>query len=232
MKKFLITILAVVFAFTNTMAQSSESVYALNKQGTVAKYSMTYGGKLTGYLKVTSKEVTGNDENGTITILEEILNKKGKPLKSASWIGLGDGLLLQIDIKDGEYYMTQDFTLASMPGDERQGYLLKIKNNLKVGDEIEGSTIDCLIKFMGVKCRNSLTYSNFKVESEEDLVTPAGTIHCLKVTGNVSGKFQKMDINDNQTWYIAPNIGIVKQISNYMGEKNSVIIELCEITGL
>ena len=232
MKKFLITILAVVFAFTNAMAQSSESVYALNKQGTVAKYSMTYGGKLTGYLKVTSKEVTGNDENGTITVLEEVLNKKGKPMKSASWIGLGDGMLLQIDIKDSAYYMTQDFMLASMPGDERQGYLLKMKNNLKVGDDIEGSTIDWLFKFMGSKCRNSLTYSKFKVESEEDLVTPAGTIHCLKVTGNVSGKFQKMDINDNQTWYIAPNIGIVKQVSNYMGEKNSVIIELCEISGL
>ena len=53
-----------------------------------------------------------------------------------------------------------------------------------------------------------------------------------KVTGNASEKYHKMDINDNQTWYIAPNIGIVKQISNYMGEKNSVIIELCEITGL
>ena len=38
-----------------------------------------------------------------------------------------------------------------------------------------------------------------------------------KVTGNASEKYHKMDINDNHTWYIAPNIGIGKQISNYLG---------------
>lgn len=231
MKQFLCFIIGILL-FTNIYAQNE--VYALTKQGAIAEYGMLYGTKhkLMGSIRITVTNVSKDTNKTIVTTLHQALNKKGKPSKSAAFIGLGDGLQTSISIENGSYYMTQDQIFGYYKDLKRSGYMLKIPQKLNVGDEIEGSTLSFSGKMMGTTMKNKLTYNNFKVISEEDVITPAGTFHCLKITGTVTGKCQRMNITDNQTWWIAPNIGIVRLEANYLGDKQQVILQLNNISGL
>lgn len=206
--------------------------YALTQQGAIAEYGMLYGTKqkLMGSIRITVTNVTEDAGKTIITTLHQALNKKGEPSKNAAFAGLGDGLQTSISIENGSYYMTQDPIFAYYKDLKRSGYMLKIPNELKVGDKIEGSTVSFSGKIMGMTMKNELTYTNFQVIAEEDLITPVGTLHCLKVTGTITGKCQRVDINDNQTWWIAPNIGIVRLESNYLGAKQQLILQLNKIS--
>lgn len=231
MKQFLCLIICTLL-FTNTYAQND--AYALTKQGAVAEYGMFYGTKhkLMGSIRITVTNVAEDEDKTVVTTLQQALNKKGKPSKNAAFIGLGDGLQTSISIENGSYYMTQDQIFGYYKDLKRSGYMLKIPQKLEVGNEIEGSTVFFNGKMMGMTMKNELTYKNFKIISEEDLVTPAGTFHCLKATGTITGKCQRMNITDNQTWWIAPNIGIVRLEANYLGAKQQVILQLNKISGL
>ncbi len=232
MNRIALIIVSLAFCFI-AMAQENVSTepLALLKKGVKLQYSYAMKGKIMAYC---TKEIYDFKEEGnkqTVSYLWKALNKKGKPSKSASMVGLGDGLVSSITLEDGAYIMTQDFILGS-GGDNRQGFMLKLPKVLKVGDVIEGGTLSFTYSFMGRKNRNSITCSNFQVVSEENLTTPAGTFHCFKLTGNVSGEFQGMELDDNQIWYIAPGLGIIRQESNYMGAKRPYVAELFKAEGL
>lgn len=209
----------------------TDSCYFLSKEGASIQYSYKYGGKLMCYIVTAVNSRQDDGGKSTISLLWTMLNKKEKPSKSASMMGMGDGMLTKIQVEDGSYLMAQDMGLAA-GGENRHGYILKIPKTLKVGDAIEGSTLNFEHKFMGRTIKNELTYKDFKVVDEVDLTTPADTFHCLKVTGNVSGKFQTMDINDNQVWYIAPGMGIVREELYYLGEKKPIVLEAYKVSGL
>lgn len=212
------------------IAQETQG-YALAKKGASIQYSYMYGKKLMGYIvSAVQDNKTENGEN-VITTLWKMLNKKEKPSKTASLMGLKEGLLSSLKMHNGAYKMTYDLAM-SLGGENRHGYILDMPATLKVGDVIEGNTIKFENKAMGMTFKNELTYNNFKVVEEVDLTTPAGTFHCLKVTGNIKGTYQKMDIDDNQVWYIARGMGIVRQEINYMGNKRPIILEAYKVNGL
>lgn len=227
MKKQLILFVALLLC-VSANAQETEG-YLLTQSNVSVQYSYTYGGKLMGYLLNTlqKKETVGNST--TYTYLLTMLNKKEKPSKNASFMGLGDGYQSQIIADNGAYVMTQDLCIAN-GGTDRHGFILKMPSTLKVGDAIECGKLELSLKFpMMPTTHNNLTYSDFKVVEEVDLQTQAGTYHCLKITGIVTGEYQKIKLNDHQVWYIAKGIGIVRQESYYMGEKKPIIIELYKV---
>ena len=41
-----------------------------------------------------------------------------------------------------------------------------------------------------------------------------------------------MKVDDNQVWYIAKGMGIVRQEINYMGSKRPIILEAYKVNGL
>lgn len=229
MKHSLFLLIAMLVSLTGKA--QTDSCYCLNKKGASIQYSYKYGERLMGCIVTTVNNRLDDGNKSTISLLWTMLNKKEKPSKSASMVGMGDGMLTKIQVEDGSYLMAQDKALAA-GGENRHDYILKIPKTLKVGDIIEGSTLNFEHKFMGRTIRNELTYKDFKVVDEVDLTTPAGKYHCLKVTGNVSGKFQTMDINDNQVWYIAPSMGIVREELYYLGEKKPIVLEAYKVSGL
>ena len=230
MKRIFSTLVLAIITYAACLAQDTQC-YALTKQGACLRYSYTYGKKLMAYYDITVQENKTENGKTVVSTLWKLLNKKGKPSKSAAIGGFGDGLLTSITIENNSYYMTNDLGLAG-GGENRHGYILKIPATLNVGDTIEGSTLNSETKFMGATMKNELTYNNFKVVEETDLTTAAGTFHCFKVTGNVKGKFSKMDIDDNQVMYIAPGMGIIRQEINYLGDKRPIVIEVCSVSGL
>lgn len=219
---FLISICLPVFSQTN-------EPYELIAKGKSIRYACYYADKLRQHVE---KTVTNNNQgNGKIEVthLWMILNKKGKPSKSAKLMGWGDGLQTSVELTDGSYYLTFDLCFGASMGN-RSGWLLKIPKTLKVGDVIEGGTLKSSNKFMGSTINNEITFNNFKVVEELDLQTGAGKIHCLKIVGNITGRYQRSDVNETQTIYLAPGIGIVRQESdNYLGMNVSYVVEVSQI---
>ena len=230
MRKFFISLMTALLTCAVSFAQDTQG-YALTKKGASIQYSYKYGKKLMGYIVTTVQDNKLENGKNTVTTLWTMLNKKEKPSKTAKFAGFGDGLLSSMTLENGTYYMTMDLGLAS-GGENRHGYILKMPATLKVGDNIEGSTLNYENKFMGMTFKNELTYSGFKVVEEVDLETPAGKFRCLKVTGNVKGKFQRMDIDDNEVMYIAPGMGIIRQEINYMGGNKPIVLEAYKVSGL
>lgn len=230
MRKFFISLMTALLTCAVSFAQDTQG-YALTKKGASIQYSYKYGKKLMGYIVTTVQDNKLENGKNTVTTLWTMLNKKEKPSKTAKFAGFGDGLLSSMTLENGAYHMTMDLGLAT-GGENRHGYILKMPATLKVGDNIEGSTLNYENKFMGMTLKNELTYNNFKVVEEADLTTPAGTFHCLKVTGNVKGKFQRADIDDDQVWYIAPGMGIIRQEIYYMGKKKPIILEAYKVSGI
>ncbi len=232
MKKFFSLLMTVLLTCAVCLAQNTQG-YALTKKGASIQYSYKYGKKqkLMCYIVTTVQDNKSENGKDIVTILWTMLNKKEKPSKTAAFAGFGDGLLSSMTLESGAYYMTMDLGLAT-GGENRHGYILKMPATLKVGDTIEGGTLNYENKAMGMTFKNELTYSGFKVVEEVDLETPAGKFHCLKVTGNVKGKFQRMDINDDEVMYIAPGMGIIRQEINYMGENRPIILEAYKVNGL
>lgn len=223
--------LFVLLSFSVSCQAQDVKCYALTKQGASVQYSYTYGKKLMGYFVLSVQENSIENGKTNVKTLWTFLNKKGKPSKSASFAGYGEGMLSVITIENGSYYMTQDLGLAA-GGENRHGNILKMPASLKVGDSIEGGKLFFENRFMGMTFKNELVYSDFKVVDEVDINTPAGNFHCLKVTGNVKGQYNRTDIDDDQTWYIAPGIGIVREEIHYWGVKKPVILEAYKVCGL
>ncbi len=224
MKTLVLTILGVLFL--QSAAAQDVTPYALTKEGATIQYSYSLCGKLMGYNVVSVKGVSETDGKPRIQYLSQYLNKKGKPIAM-----YGDGFIYFITIEDGGYYFTQDLGMG-FGGEDRNGYMLKMPAALKVGDTIEGGTLMYVFKFMGQSIDNELTCHDFKVVEEVDLTTPAGTFHCLKITGTITGSYQNMKVDDHQIWYLAPGIGIVRQEMYYMGAKKPYVAELIKTENL
>lgn len=220
-----------LLSYSVSLQAQNVQCYALTKQGANVQYSYTYGNKLMGYLVLSVQENGIENEKTIVKTLWTFLNKKGKPSKSASIAGYGEGMLSVNTIENGAYYMTQDLGLAA-GGEDRHGYILKMPASLNVGDSIEGGKLIFENKFMGMTFKNELTYSGFNVVDEVDITTPAGKFHCFKVTGNVKGQYNRTDIDDNQIWYIADGIGIVREEIHYFGVKKPIILEAYKVSGL
>ncbi len=213
----LVTLCLPMFAQQEEATQPKDSTqqgecYELTNPGARVLYSDYYGGMFQYYFEKSVKEV--KEENGTKSVQYHWkgLNKKKKPSKYFKAFGLSEGYITTIKFENGAYYMTYDFGWSCFPG-ERSGYLLKIPQNLKVGDTLEGGTLKFVSKggFGNTFKNNELSCVDFKVVDEGELETKAGKIRCLKITGKIVGTCNKTKINSTETYYIAKNIGIVRQ---------------------
>lgn len=229
MYKHIILSICAALLWLPAFSQQDEC-YEMTQPGTSVRYAAHYKGKLRQYVEKTLVDVKSEAGNTEVTFLWKALNKKGKPSKSASLMGWGDGIQTTVSIKEGAYYLTFDLCMGTTMKD-RSGYLLKIPQNLQVGDVLEGGTLKSTFKFMGTTMHNEITFKDFKVVEEVDLNTEAGTIHCMKIEGNVVGKFQDEDVNEKQTIYLAKGIGIVRQEAlNYLSSNVSYIVEVSQIS--
>lgn len=229
MKRFVL-LSVLFFSFCIASVAQTANCFAMTKEGLRVQYSYLYGKnqKLMGYYVNQVEQIHVDSNKTEVTVLFKMFNKKGKPSTSAKWAGVGDGMLYKIAIEDGSYYMTMDLAFA-LGGQNRRGYILKIPATLKVGDKLEGGALSYETKAL-TTYETKLVYSGFKVVGELDLKTAAGTFHCFKVEGTVSGKYSGSNIESNQVFYLSQGIGIVRQEVDYYGK--IIVLEASKISGL
>ena len=76
---------------------------------------------------------------------------------------------------------------------------------------------------MGRTMNRETKYSDWKVEGEETITTPAGTFDCVKLTGSLAKKNRKAGtiVGEQITCWMARGIGIVRYETVGASSKNN-----------
>lgn len=191
--------------------------YTLFRKGSIAEYAFEKDGKqmkfLGGPTYIQEVVVDEKIEDGLLVAYTNSLffNKKHTPLK-----GLDKSLKEQlfpttIDTA-GTYYFTHNIHQDCKVISKRQGFAMVIPSNMKVGDNISCNSITDLCKNgFGMEILKFTTqYSDFTVEKEESVTTPAGAFDCVKLTGWVHEGRPGKDFKYHYSMWLARGIGIVK----------------------
>jgi hypothetical protein len=161
----------------------------------------------------TFKNITGSGENMNATMLQELYDsKKGDKIATSDLEWKCENGTLHFDMKSMNLMMdeTQQMSMgeAGMSVDVT-GDQLDLPSDLAVGQTLKD--VSYKIKMtMGAMTLMNRTYhvKNRKVESQENLTTPAGTFDCYKVTFITSDDKGRNDIK-SAVWY-AKDAGMVK----------------------
>ena len=204
--------------------------YTLFRKGSVAEYCFQYKGKQTQWMGTggpTFLQQTVSDakiENGVLVayIKQDLFNKKHESLKGVS--ALYKDCLFPVEIDTaGTYHLTHNVAQDCFLIAKRHGYGVLIPGQMESGKDLKSSTLyDNAKNLIGGIMKIETVYSNWQVEGEDKITTPAGTFDCIKITGNLAqkqgsnSKFQ----HEQVTCWMARGIGIVQYETGSTKDKN------------
>lgn len=193
--------------------------YTLYKNGSVAEYCFeskgnkkaTLMGSPTYFQQIVSNEKV---ENGLLVayIKQAFFNKKHEPSKGISAAFKECIFPVEIDTA-GTYHLTHNLAQDLLIPEKRRGYGVLIPNNMFPGMELKCSTLyeDAKNIFGGI-VKVETVYKDWKVETFENVETPAGSFDCVKLTGHIAQKQGRNSkfFGKKITCWMARGIGIVR----------------------
>lgn len=189
--------------------------YTLFKKGTIAEYCFQFNGKQTTFMTHTYFQQIVSDvkiQNGLLVahVHGALLNKKHEQSKGT---GKFNEYIYPVEIDTaGNYHLIHNFIQDIYLVKSRKGFGVFIPGIMKQGMQLKSSTLYDNCKNLFVTLKLETRYSDWKVEGEESITTPAGTFDCVKLTGSLAkkigenGKFS----GEHITCWMARGIGIVK----------------------
>jgi len=210
------------------MAVNAVNPYLLYRKGSVAEYCYEENGKqITNSLSGVPtylRQIVEDEKivNGQLVayIRQEAYNKKHEPSKGvrASF----KEMLLPTEVDpSGTFHLTHNVAEDLFKLDKRQGYCLLIPGNLQPGKQLQSSTLYDVSKSALGTVKRETVYSNWQVEGEEQIQTPAGTFNCIKLTGKISQRYDKGKFyGQSVTCWMARGIGIVRYERILESDKN------------
>lgn len=200
------------------MAVNAVNPYLLYRKGSMAEYCYEQKGKqITNSLygvPTYLRQIVEDEKvvNGQLVayIRQEAYNKKHEPSKGipASF----KEMLLPTEIDpSGTFHLTHNVAEDLFKLDKRQGYCLLVPGNIQPGKQLQSSTLYDVSKSAMGTLKRETVYSNWQVEGEEQIQTPAGTFNCMKLTGKISQRYDKGKFyGQSITCWMARGIGIVR----------------------
>ena len=205
MKKKIILLFCLFIVIDNTYSQTCG--YLLLKSNTEVEMSM-YDKKGNTSGKVVYKVLSSNGTEAKVN--SKVFNEKGKELTNAEGIYKCSDGNFSVDMK------------AMLPGDQAKTMNMKdmeVKTNnatlnypinLTVGSKLPDNEFTADTYTGGMKIMSmSLKITDRKVEGRENVITPAGTFECYKITSNQNVK-SIFNFNMQTTEWFSPNVGIIK----------------------
>lgn len=225
--KFILSILSLCL-LTNLAAQNDCNDLFAFQEGVVMEYqTLNKKGKLSTTMRQEIKSVQQNGSSITANLAYQMKDKKGKEIFAGDSKVTCNGEALLIDISgmlpDGVKSMTATGEVT-MEGDG-----LIIPTNLKVGDQLPDSKNNIKIDMSGINMNIPVEMTNIKIESEEEITTPAGTFKALKMTYDSYSKAMMMKVEGKVVNWYAKGIGNIKTESY---DKNGRLMSVQELTKL
>jgi hypothetical protein len=214
MKPFYI-ILFISFISYETLGQCN--TYFNFKEGT--EYEMTHYSdkdKVTG--KSLSQILNIEDNAGVLTahIKGTAFDKKGEEITSMNFEYICENGVLKMDMK--KFIPKDMFGSDTDIKFEMEGDYLELPKNLAVGQSLQDGMIEGKMTMEGNPAMANMTISikifNRKVESMEDIATPAGSFTCYKISYDMESSTKVMGMNNKVNLkgvdYISEGTGVVK----------------------
>ena len=226
MKKIFIAILISFFAYE---AKSQCNTYFNFKEGT--EYEMTHYSakdKVTG--KSISQILSVEDNSGVLTALIKgtAFDNKGKEITSMNFEYICDQGVLKMDLKR---FIPKDMFGSDADIEfELEGDYLELPESLEIGQSLKDGMIEGKMTMEGNPAMANMTMSvkifNRKVESKEDITTPAGSFTCYKISYDMESSTKVMGMNNKVNLkgvdYVSEGTGVVKTESyNKKGDLSS-----------
>lgn len=220
MKKLLPILLLSLLAFAEAKAQCGNTFYRL-KEG--SEFEMTTYDKKDRPQSRTVSVISNIAENNGVyeaTFTSKMYDKKDKLITEGEFVILCEGNKLKIDMQRMLNSMDQLQAYEEMEV-EAEGDFMELPSDLEVGQTLPGAHTTMTVK-MG---ESSATMSKIdvdinerKVESQEDITTPAGTFNCYKISYNTDMEMKVMGFGNKSSYgnaeWIAENVGTVRS-ENY-----------------
>ncbi|GAB5552173.1 MAG: hypothetical protein Sapg2KO_17640 [Saprospiraceae bacterium] len=184
-------------------------------------------GKLSTTMRQEIKSVQQDGNSIKANLVYQMKDKKGKEIFAGdSQITCnGESLLIDISAMLPEGVKSMAATgEVTMEGD---GFI--IPNSLKVGDQLSDSKNNIKIDMSGINMNIPVEMTNIKIESEEEITTPAGTFKALKMTYDSYSKAMMMKVEGKVINWFAKGIGNIKTESY---DKNGRLVSVQELTKL
>jgi hypothetical protein len=213
MKKLLITIFAL--ALTSLVFAQCNEFYPIREN---IKYEYDHFDrkeKLSLHTTNTFKNVSGSGNNMTATMVQEMIDKNGKLIGTSESEWLCENGTLHFTVN----HMAMEGQQAPGMSVEVSGDKMDIPSNLQVGQSLKDVSYKMKMTMSGMSIMDkTFTVKDRKVESQESVVTPAGTFSCLKITSTTSG--ERGEGIKAATWF-ARDAGLVKSETYKDGKVSS-----------
>jgi len=214
MKKIYITLLISFLAYK---AQSQCNTYFNFNEG--AEYEMTHYSakdKVTG--KSLSQILSVEDNNGILTaqIKGTVFDNKGEEITSMNFEYICDHGVLKMDLK--RFIPKDMFGSDAEIEFELEGDYLELPESLQIGQSLKDGMIEGKMTMEGNPAMANMTISvkilNRKVESKENITTPAGSFSCYKISYDMESSTKVMGMNNKVNLsavdFVAEGTGLVK----------------------
>lgn len=213
-KVFLITFLAlisspVVFAQCNAF-------YPLKSEVRYEYDHYDKKEKLTLQSANTFKNVSGSESNMSATMVQELIDvKKNKTISTTESEWLCENGVLHFTVNTMNLMMDNGQTNNPDIKVEVTGDKVDLPSQLSVGQTLKDITYQVKMTMSGMNLMNrSFSVKDRKVESLEDVTTPAGTFNCYKITFITTSERGIGSGTIKSTMWYAKDVGLVKS-ENY-----------------
>ncbi len=212
MRHYFLLLVATIFCFTSSSAQTSCSQYYTLVDGASFQYTnYDKKGKEDGKLSYKVTNVTGSGDNITATMVMDMEDKKGNTYSSEYDITC-NGNVVKVDFKS----LMNEQMLAQMGDVEMDisGTDVEWPNNLSVGQELPDGNVSVKMKMGGMMNMNmNVETINRKVEKKESVTTPAGTFDCYVIYSETKSKMMMANQTFPSRVWLTEGVGMIKQES-------------------
>jgi hypothetical protein len=205
---FVILLLVNCYAWS----QKCSDYYYLQNNKTIEMAIKNKKGNQTGKVVYAISNVSNNGNTTTATINSEVFDKNGKSISKAS---------NNVQCENGELLMdmkmlipsAQQEQMGSMSATGTVSYI-EYPVTMKEGDALKDASFAAdFTSSSGLKGNISMNMTSRKVAGRENVITPAGTWDCLKITYHSKMIFKigiGIPMNADVTEWYAPGFGVVK----------------------
>lgn len=207
MKRAAIIIITVLFGL-HGFAQSCSKFYPFSK-GTISEISlMDKKGNVSGTLIYEVTNLTKSGGTETASISSKIMDEKGSVISMHTYDAKCSGNVVEFDFKSMmspmflERYKDMEYDIS--------GTNINLPNDLSVGQSLADGEMNINLNMSGIEINMNMLMTDRKVESRENVTTPAGTFDCFVISYTSEMKMGVNQTRSSKQW-ISEGVGMVKQ---------------------
>ena len=215
----LLLLLGAVICSMEIYAQDCNGYYFLQNNKTIEMAILNKKGEQSAKQVYTVSNVNNSGSSTTADLNSEMFDKKGKSMAKGKARIKCDGGLMMVDMK---------MSIPMQPGGpavesdvKADDIYMEYPTTMNVGDNLKNASMHMDMDNNGMKQTVDMEVFDRKVESKENVTTPAGSWDCYKISYKSKMKIKTMGIgmpmNIEGVEYFAPGFGVVKTQSKNGG---------------